>query len=99
MPPGAPSTATSATAARRLLPGLGPAPRAAPVRYAATYAVLPRGFDAASACLKNFVEKAARATLVGDTFDDAATGQGLLNYPAGAQLRRRRPGRRGRPPA
>jgi hypothetical protein len=30
--------------------------------------------------LKNFVEKAAKATLVGDVFDDAATGQGLLNY-------------------
>ena len=26
------------------------------------------------------VEKAAQATLVGDVFDDAATGQGLLNY-------------------
>jgi hypothetical protein len=24
--------------------------------------------------------KAAKATLVGDVFDDAATGQGLLNY-------------------
>jgi hypothetical protein len=30
--------------------------------------------------LKNFVEKAAQATLVGQVFDDAATGQGLLNY-------------------
>ena len=30
--------------------------------------------------LKNFVDKAAQATLVGDVFDDAATGQGLLNY-------------------
>jgi hypothetical protein len=30
--------------------------------------------------LKNFIEKAAKATLVGDVFDDAATGQGLLNY-------------------
>ena len=30
--------------------------------------------------LRNFVEKAAQATLVGDVFDDAATGQGLLNY-------------------
>jgi hypothetical protein len=30
--------------------------------------------------LRNFVEKAAKATLVGDVFDDAATGQGLLNY-------------------
>ena len=38
------------------------------------------GMPAASARLTNFVEKAARATLVGDVFDDAATGQGLLNY-------------------
>jgi hypothetical protein len=30
--------------------------------------------------LRNFVAKAAQATLVGDVFDDAATGQGLLNY-------------------
>jgi len=30
--------------------------------------------------LKNFVDKAAQATLVGDVFDDAATGQGLLNF-------------------
>ena len=33
----------------------------------------------ASGC-ENFVGKAAQATLVGDVFDDAATGQGLLNY-------------------
>jgi Domain of unknown function (DUF6986) len=30
--------------------------------------------------LRNFVAKAAQATLVGDVFDDAATGQGLLNF-------------------
>ena len=29
---------------------------------------------------RNFVNKAAQATLVGDVFDDAATGQGLLNF-------------------
>ena len=38
------------------------------------------GFAAAAERLRNFVEKAAQATLVGDVFDDAATGQGLLNY-------------------
>jgi hypothetical protein len=38
------------------------------------------GLDAASQRLRNFVSKAAQATLVGDAFDDAATGQGLLNY-------------------
>ena len=30
--------------------------------------------------LKTFVEKAALASLFGDVFDDAATGQGLLNF-------------------
>lgn len=50
-----------------------------PVRYAACHAFFLEGFAAASARLTNFVDKAARATLVGDTFDDAATGQGLLN--------------------
>ncbi len=51
-----------------------------PTRYAALYAFFLEGLDAASARLTNFVEKAGQATLVGDVFDDAATGQGLLNY-------------------
>ena len=51
-----------------------------PVRYAATFAFFLEGFDAAAARLSNFIDKAAQATLVGDVFDDAATGQGLLNY-------------------
>ena len=55
-------------------------PAQLPVRYAALYDFFLRGFDAAAARLRNFVEKAAQATLVGDVFDDAATGQGLLNY-------------------
>ena len=29
--------------------------------------------------LRNFLDQAARATRLGQTFDDAATGQGLLN--------------------
>ncbi|MFI5279631.1 MAG: DUF6986 family protein [Gemmatimonadales bacterium] len=49
-------------------------------RYAAVFSFFLSGLDAAGARLKNFVEKAAQATLVGDVFDDAATGQGLLNY-------------------
>lgn len=49
-------------------------------RYAAVYTFFLEGLDAASERLRNFVEKAAQATLVGDVFDDAATGQGLLNY-------------------
>jgi hypothetical protein len=49
-------------------------------RYAAVYAFFLEGLDAASERLKNFVQKAAQATAVGGVFDDAATGQGLLNY-------------------
>jgi citrate lyase beta subunit len=49
-------------------------------RYAAVFAFFVDGLDAASERLKNFIGKAAQATLVGDVFDDAATGQGLLNY-------------------
>lgn len=51
-----------------------------PVRYATVYKFFLDGRDAASHRLKTFVEKAAQATLIGDVFDDAATGQGLLNY-------------------
>jgi citrate lyase beta subunit len=51
-----------------------------PTRYAAVYTFFLEGLDAASERLRNFVAKAAQATLVGDVFDDAATGQGLLNY-------------------
>lgn len=51
-----------------------------PMRYAAVFAFFLESYDDAVARLKTFVEKAARATLIGDVFDDAATGQGLLNY-------------------
>jgi len=49
-------------------------------RYAAVYAFFLSGLDAASSRLKAFVGKAALASLHGDVFDDAATGQGLLNF-------------------
>jgi len=55
-------------------------PAQLPTRYAAVYSFFLESLEAASDRLKNFVEKAAKATLVGDVFDDAATGQGLLNY-------------------
>jgi citrate lyase beta subunit len=55
-------------------------PAQLPSRYAAVYAFFLEGLEAASERLRNFVQKAAQATLVGDVFDDAATGQGLLNY-------------------
>lgn len=49
-------------------------------RYAALYSFFLEGIDAAGLRLSNFVGKAAQATLIGDVFDDAATGQGLLNF-------------------
>jgi citrate lyase beta subunit len=55
-------------------------PAQLPSRYTSVFAFFLEGLDAASDRLKNFVQKAAQATLVGDVFDDAATGQGLLNY-------------------
>jgi citrate lyase beta subunit len=55
-------------------------PAQLPSRFAAVYSFFLEGLGAASERLKNFVQKAAQATLVGDVFDDAATGQGLLNY-------------------
>ncbi len=49
-------------------------------RYAAVYSFFLESLDPASQRLRNFLAKAAQATLVGDVFDDAATGQGLLNF-------------------
>ena len=55
-------------------------PAQLPTRYAAVYSFFLEGLRAATDRLHNFIEKAGQATLVGDVFDDAATGQGLLNY-------------------
>ena len=55
-------------------------PAQLPTRYAAVYAFFLDALEAASQRLRNLVEKAAQATLVGAVFDDAATGQGLLNF-------------------
>jgi hypothetical protein len=49
-------------------------------RYAAVYAFYLEALPAATARLAAFMAKAAQATLLGDVFDDAATGQGLLNF-------------------
>ena len=51
-----------------------------PTRYAAVYAFFLEGLESSSARLSNFIARAAQATLQGEVFDDAATGQGLLNY-------------------
>jgi citrate lyase beta subunit len=55
-------------------------PAQLPTRYAAVYAFFLEGLDAAARRLRGFTEKAAQATLLGEVFDDAATGQGLLNF-------------------
>jgi citrate lyase beta subunit len=49
-------------------------------RYAAVYSFFLEGLRESSARLRNFIARAAQATQVGGVFDDAATGQGLLNY-------------------
>ncbi len=51
-----------------------------PTRYAAVYAFFLESYEDAKHRLRIFVDRAARATLTGEVFDDAATGQGLLNY-------------------
>ncbi|MCY7328251.1 MAG: hypothetical protein LH618_06865 [Saprospiraceae bacterium] len=55
-------------------------PAQLPMRYAAVYTFFLDSYEDAALRLQHFVDKAARATLSGDIFDDAATGQGLLNY-------------------
>jgi citrate lyase beta subunit len=55
-------------------------PAQLPARYVALYAFFLEGQDAASERLRNFMQSAAKATRVGEVFDDLATGQGLLNY-------------------
>ena len=55
-------------------------PAQLPTRYAAVFAFFLGGLPDATARLRNFVAKAAQATLDGNMFEDAATGQGLLNF-------------------
>jgi citrate lyase beta subunit len=55
-------------------------PAQLPVRYAATYNFFLSSYEDAVFRLKTFVERAAISTLTKDIFDDAATGQGLLNF-------------------
>ncbi|MFC0774298.1 DUF6986 family protein [Terrimonas alba] len=55
-------------------------PAQLPMRYAATYNFFLSSYNDAVFRLKTFIERAAISTLTGDIFDDAATGQGLLNF-------------------
>lgn len=55
-------------------------PAQIPIRFAACYYFFLKGLDDASARLKTFMDQATQASMVGNTFDDAASAQGLLNY-------------------
>ncbi len=55
-------------------------PAQLPMRYAAVYNFFLSSYDEAVYRLKTFMDRAAISTLTGDIFDDAATGQGLLNF-------------------
>jgi citrate lyase beta subunit len=55
-------------------------PAQLPARYAAVFAFFLQNLASMTERLRGFVAKAAQATLHGDVFDDAATGQGLLNF-------------------
>ena len=55
-------------------------PAQLPVRYAANAAFFLEQLQVTTGRLRNLVEQASSATVSGDVFDDAATGQGLLNY-------------------
>jgi citrate lyase beta subunit len=55
-------------------------PAQIPARFAAVYYFFLTGLEDAGARLKTFIDQAAQASMVGNVFDDAATGQGLLNF-------------------
>ena len=55
-------------------------PAQLPMRYAATYNFFLSSYEDAVFRLRTFVDRAAISTLTGHIFDDAATGQGLLNF-------------------
>ncbi|MFZ5446717.1 MAG: DUF6986 family protein [Myxococcota bacterium] len=49
-------------------------------RYGTVFSFFHENLGPATERLANFVKKLGQATLSGDVFDDAATGQGLLNF-------------------
>lgn len=49
-------------------------------RYAAVYSFFLESKDAQGKRLRGFIEKATQASLTGNTFDDAASAQGLINF-------------------
>jgi len=59
-------------------------PAQLPARYAAVYSFFLENLESSAQRLRNFIERAAQATRVGQVFDDAAMAQGLVNYFVGA---------------
>jgi citrate lyase beta subunit len=55
-------------------------PAQIPARYAAVYAFFLENLAPVSERLRAFVDRATQATMAGNVFDDAATGQGMLNF-------------------
>ena len=49
-------------------------------RYAAVYSFFLNEFNSQAARLRSYMEKATKATLTGNTFDDAASVAGLINF-------------------
>lgn len=55
-------------------------PNQLPARFGAVYAFYLRAKNAQAARLKNFVQNATKASMTGNTFDDAASVHGILNF-------------------
>lgn len=55
-------------------------PNQLPARFAAVFAFYLRAKDAQAARLKTFVQNATKASMTGNTFDDAASVHGILNF-------------------
>ncbi len=55
-------------------------PNQLPARFAAVYAFYLKNVDEHAVRLKKFLERSTKATLSGNTFDDAASAQGILNF-------------------
>lgn len=55
-------------------------PAQLPIRYAALYYFFLEGLDDAQSRLQTFIDQATQASMSGNTFDDAASAQGLLNF-------------------
>lgn len=49
-------------------------------RYAAVYAFFLSEMDAQAARMRSFIDKATQASMTGNTFDDAASAQGIVNF-------------------